>query len=1275
MKTHNRIISTLLAVIMLLSSFTALMVVDVSAASGDPDEVIQSTYVKTVFNTPEEKLATMKKAFTRGNHELYVDATSGEVAVKDVNSGNILFTNPYDVASSKGSEDKKKQILSQIVVNYKDVTTSSGDPLYSFEESAMREQIKVLNIKNGIRVEYSIGREESRKLVPRLISDKSFTKFIKTPLEVALANGEIGDEQRVRRVMACYKFESLANKVTQKLKDQLLEDYPVAAKMDIWVFDKTAGTVQINHCETMIKNYCEEYTFEQMDADHAETGYEEEEEKFPLFKMALEYTLDDEGVNVTLPCNGLRYDMSSYTLESVSILPYMGAGHNANTGYNFFPDGAGELFDFEKLSKKTQTNIVGQIYGADYAYHQIKVNTDDNQKIIRYPVYGTVAEEVLHTFTYSSPVYELDKNGKPVLDPSGKPTAIDRENITTTISNTVVKKDEIEEYLAEFGGTLLTDVTTESYKRGYVAIIEAGESLGKLETSHVPAMTNYNTMINYFNPKPKDSYDLADSLSVSSSSSWTVVSDRKYTGNITISYQMLTDKKVAEKIDTAGYTYYDATWFGMAEAYRDHLVKNGTLTKLTAEDLTENIPLYMEVFGVVETQEQIATIPMDVMTPLTTYENIITMYNELSEVGVKNINFKMTGFANGGLGMQTVPASLKWEKNVGGAKGFRELVEKAAAINATKGEKIGLYPDFDFAYVENNTLFDSTNLKKDAVKTIDNRYSSKRQYSSTSQAYVSFYQLAISPSRYSKFYTKLLANYEEYNLKSLSIGSLGSALNSDFDEDEPYNREDNKSYTMQAFEDMKNAGYSLMTESANAYTWGYVDHLINMDLDSSRHIKASASVPFIGVVLHGYVQFAGTPFNEEGDTDYAMLRALENGASLYFILSYQNTSKLKEFPTLSQYYSVRYDIWKEDVISYYKELNELLKDVQDKIIIDHQFLTGDRVLDLDELEAELEELLKEAAKLEKEEQQAIITERVLKIATAWKVAENAVDTVEDILEEMDTINANMEYSAKSLNEMIGTLDSEVETALMLMRPGINETTGEIIEPLAPGQAARNLITTLNSLRSITTGILQQKARLQQLYDEGTAMLAQVSNSAAIIQDSDLDATVKANMIASINEYLADATALFENAEKGAAVKLVVNDALVTVGSDKYVVDIAVNALAAVKADDPTEHANLLGACEDANALYTAERLLEEGKLTEEKEDDDKNDTDEGTTSDRFVADNNRIAIVTYGDRDPETFAKVAYKSFILNYNNYSVVVEYEGVVYTIPSGGYVVIYH
>ena len=80
--------------------------------------------------------------------------------------------------------------------------------------------------------------------------------------------------------------------------------------------------------------------------------------------------------------------------------------------------------------------------------------------------------------------------------------------------------------------------------------------------------------------------------------------------------------------------------------------------------------------------------------------------------------------------------------------------------------------------------------------------------------------------------------------------------------------------------------------------------------------------------------------------------AIENGAAMFFMLSYQNTSELKENFRLSKYYSVSYDIWKDDVNKYYDTLNGALKDLQTSYIVDHEFLDGERVPDEDEVEAD-----------------------------------------------------------------------------------------------------------------------------------------------------------------------------------------------------------------------------------------------------------------------------------------------------------------------------------
>ena len=200
-----------------------------------------------------------------------------------------------------------------------------------------------------------------------------------------------------------------------------------------------------------------------------------------------------------------------------------------------------------------------------------------------------------------------------------------------------------------------------------------------------------------------------------------------------------------------------------------------------------------------------------------------------------------------------VANTLEWEKSVGGKSGFEDLVAYA------KEKGFGVYPEFDFAYTVGNSLFDALNLDKHAIKTIDNRYTTKRYYSPTYQSFTAFGELALSPAYYNYFYEKLNAAYQKYDPIGISLSTIGTDLNSDFDEDEPYNREDNKDFTVEFLQKVAEeyAG-GVMVDGGNAYTLPYVDHILNVPLDSSRYLKASSSIPFMGALLHGSVQFAGT---------------------------------------------------------------------------------------------------------------------------------------------------------------------------------------------------------------------------------------------------------------------------------------------------------------------------------------------------------------------------------------------------------------------------------
>ena len=920
-----KFLSTLLALIFIISAFplasfaegedetedaAATETVDETedAEDGEDSEGGESSdgkinYMNDGFASRQEKLDTMSVVREQDGYRLWYEDYTGEVAIEQISTGEVLFTNPYDISAkgSKISTTVKKQLLSQIRLTYLD--NEKETEMYSFVEAAERDQIHLKNIKNGIRVEYTLGEDAVQRLVPRMISVERFEKFISGPLQEAVDENVPGALFAQTKLMGFFTEKNLAKATTDKAVRDMIATFPIVKQMAVWVCDTSVSAARLKELETYIKTYCPKYTYEELETDNEMTGYVNTDAAPPRFTMALEYTISEDGVQVSLPANGISFDEEAYPLKEISILPYIGAGSSKFTGYTFLPDGSGTIIRYEDI----QDNIYkksGQMYGPDYAYHEIK---SGNEQTMRMPVFGLVTQ-------YSNPL-AAPEEGVPIYNDSG-----------------------------------------------FLAIITEGDSMATLTSEHGGTLYGYNHVYATFNPRPSDSYNLADSISVSGTDAkWTVTSERRYTGRYTIKLVMLNGVH-----DGKGY---EPSYVGMAEAYRDHLYANGTLERLEASD---NLPLFIESFGSIKTTKRVASVPVKVNAPLTTFENVETMADELKAEGIDSVNFKLRGFANGGL-VSTMPYKLKWVGELGGNSGFTDLISYA------NENGVGIYPDFDFAYMYVKDAFDGVNLKNNAVKTIDDRYNRKKEYDPAYQSLMlisdmdnSMSMTAISPASFDYFFSKFTGNYSGYGNKAISMSSLGSDLNSDFNKNNPYHREDSKDITTELLARAKEDYDTVMVAGGNAYAYEYADVISDMALTSSEYIYASGSVPFMGMVLHGAKTIMGEPLNMEGDPDEALLRAIENGATINFTLSYQNTDKLKDSGYWRRYYSVSYEIWKDDVVEYYNTLNDATKDLQDKLIVGHKYVSAKRIPDEDELEAdakELEELQAEAQeKLKAEEE-------------------------------------------------------------------------------------------------------------------------------------------------------------------------------------------------------------------------------------------------------------------------------------------------------------------
>ncbi|MBQ8577657.1 MAG: hypothetical protein IJ449_06805 [Clostridia bacterium] len=991
-----RLLSGFLALLMLLSTLTVL---PISAADAEEEEVEEEgstiDYLTEEFKTADEKLATMTPMVTSedGRYTLFVDAYSGEVAYYDNVVKQALFSNPYNLNTVKqaASSDTKAKLMSQVIVKYLDNDKEST--YYSYTEAADRGQIKVKNIKNGIRVEYSIGREETRKLVPQMIEKSRFEEQI-------LANMQ-GNEFVLKKMNAFYSLKDPDDpSLTDRGVKEMMATFPITQKMAVYVFDPYATDRELNLIEGYILEYCTTYTYDELDYDHSLTEYEGSNRAPALFKMALEYYLEDGTLRVRFPVNGLRFDDTAYQLTNIQVLPYFGCGSYENEGFLLLPDGSGTIVRFEDFAALSGKTVTGKIYGQDYAFYEI---SGEHQESVRMPVYGIVENYAEVTSKIVNVEREPYQNiwGEWIYD------AVERK-----IEKTYTYED-----------------------RGFFAIIEDGEAMASISTETGGRTSNFDTVYTTLVPRQRDTYDIADAVSGAGSAMWTVTSKRKYTGDYTIRYTMLNDTAYAEAAGLSEGEFYETTYVGMVNVARDYFEDIGVLTRLTADDVEADIPLYIETFGSVVTQEKILSFPVDIDTPLTTFEDLKTMTEQLNASGITNINYKLTGYFNGGL-WYTVPYKADVEKSVGGAEGFTDFMQYATE----KG--IGVYPDFDFVWADaaENTIFDGLNKRQHIIKTMNTKYARIREYDPLYQQYNGSYYLAISPAYYDHFYDTFTNNYSKLNPIGISVSTLGEYLNSDFDKKDPYHREDNKEYTVELLQRIKEEYGNVMTDAGNYYAWPYVTDILNVPLDSSEYLNTSETIPFMGMVLHGYVNFAGMAMNNAGDMEYQILKAIENGAAIYFQLSYQNTEKLKINGDFSKYYSIDFDIWYEDLVDAYTRLNDATKDLQTKLIVDHEFVEAHRVMseeELEELNVEIERLKEELAQQQAEEdakkQQALEEEGLEDLFNKSDDADSEAAEGEEVAEEEAAKEEDTEDAEASEEDDMEGLE-EVEDEVIIDIP-------------------------------------------------------------------------------------------------------------------------------------------------------------------------------------------------------------------------------------------------
>ena len=427
--------------------------------------------------------------------------------------------------------------------------------------------------------------------------------------------------------------------------------------------------------------------------------------------------------------------------------------------------------------------------------------------------------------------------------------------------------------------------------QAYLGIVESGDERCSIEVVPNGVMVDYNRCFARF--LLRDVF--VQPLNQSNSGTVPAVEQNRLHSDLTVRYRLLSEE--------------DASYSGMANAYRAYLLGTGKLRKLDTAYNTR-----IDFLGTEREAFLMGTTPVT----MTTADQAADILNDLRGLGVMNVLSVYKGWQSGGL--YDVPVdSLSADAYIGGNSAVKDLVKKQAEL----GNTIYLYDDA----LSVNAATHSTTYN--VMKMVNKRTFENKTHG---QVYNTFYYLM--PGRSSSDLAHLTKDISSAGIGNIALSGITGTLFSYSSKGSYYSRTD----TMDIYEDAVSAAgeiCSVIAESPNAYLWKYTDAFLDMPLSSSDYMYLDREVPFLSMVLKGIVPMYSDYVNFEANKKENFLRMVESGMYPSFYVAAEDSSKLI-YTNSSDLYSLEYASYRDTIVEYDRELRAIAGKTSGACIVSHE---------------------------------------------------------------------------------------------------------------------------------------------------------------------------------------------------------------------------------------------------------------------------------------------------------------------------------------------------
>ncbi len=426
-------------------------------------------------------------------------------------------------------------------------------------------------------------------------------------------------------------------------------------------------------------------------------------------------------------------------------------------------------------------------------------------------------------------------------------------------------------------------------QNAYISIVENGASYGEVQAHPAGVTTRFNFLYTAF--IYNESYFQATNRA---GAGVTALQRGTNAFDVKMHYRFLSED--------------DSDYVGMARSYQQYLIEAGMLKQVPDGD--GDIGIRLEFLG----GEKERVLFWNRAIPMTTVGQMAAI---LADLEVKNPEVVYYGWQPGGAASMP-PRSLKLERSLGSIAELRSLAGEVAA----GGGRFYLYLDPQAAlrgeggYSPRRDL--AMSIANDSLKGFN-------------RDKANFYlNLAAVRDRYSGLGSEVFSDLGA----GVALDGISSTLYSDFKSGNFLNREGaiDGYQNLLAAHDGTTAFYK-----PNDYMFGLMDAYYDMPLSNSGYIYATEAVPFLQIVLAGYVPYYGPALNFSSNPRDDLLRQADFGVYPSYFLSHEPTAKILNTSSM-WIYSSSYEQWGQEIEETYQWLNGLLRQVKGQTIVSRQVL-------------------------------------------------------------------------------------------------------------------------------------------------------------------------------------------------------------------------------------------------------------------------------------------------------------------------------------------------